>query len=420
PQENYIGLFGYIDSATIKDLKVENVDIEGRNYVGALVGYANNRFYVTNCIAQGVGIVKGSSYVGGLAGTFNNGVVDNCSSKVNVEGASSIVGGLAGSINALEISRCYAEGNVKSIRERVGGLIGYASIRGSNERVRECYALGNAEGSKEVGGLIGIIYGHSMAEMVVEDCFALGDVTANDNFHSYAGGLVGNVIGRKINVQLKNSYCVGKIQSNVKTTTGGLIGDGINNQVIINCCYDGVASGHVPKNQEDISRLTTGMKTQANFTDWDFIGIWNIDEGNSYPYLTNLPKPAKVSQGLPENEVSGGKGTAEEPYIISTKEQLNNLRFQLNGHYKLGNDIDLGNVEWEPIGIQTMAFTGVLDGAGYKISNLKIYKPQENYIGLFGYIDSATIKDLKVENVDIEGRNYVGALVGYANNRFYV
>ncbi|MCG8540949.1 MAG: peptidase M26, partial [Clostridia bacterium] len=115
-----------------------------------------------------------------------------------------------------------------------------------------------------------------------------------------------------------------------------------------------------------------------------------------------------------------GTGIVNDPYIVTTGEELNEIKNNLSAHYRLGNDIDLGNVEWEPIGIQTMAFTGVLDGAGYKISNLKIYQPQENYIGLFGYIDSATIKDLKVENVDIEGRNYVGALVGYANNRFYV
>ena len=37
----------------------------------------------------------------------------------------------------------------------------------------------------------------------------------------------------------------------------------------------------------------------------------------------------------------GGTGTVDDPYLISTPEQLNMVRGNLSGYYKLVNDIDL-------------------------------------------------------------------------------
>ena len=35
----------------------------------------------------------------------------------------------------------------------------------------------------------------------------------------------------------------------------------------------------------------------------------------------------------------GGEGTQESPYLIGTKEQLNNIRKEVGAHYKLVSDI---------------------------------------------------------------------------------
>lgn len=53
----------------------------------------------------------------------------------------------------------------------------------------------------------------------------------------------------------------------------------------------------------------------------------------------------------------GGKGTAKEPYLISSKKDLLELADELsrqdnsyrNCHYKLTKDINLGSTEWTPI-----------------------------------------------------------------------
>ena len=66
-----------------------------------------------------------------------------------------------------------------------------------------------------------------------------------------------------------------------------------------------------------------------------------------------------------------GKGTNDDPYLISSKEDLikmsslvNNGDSYLNAHYKLTTNIDMAEIDFAPIG-STSGFSGVLDGNGY-------------------------------------------------------
>lgn len=62
---------------------------------------------------------------------------------------------------------------------------------------------------------------------------------------------------------------------------------------------------------------------------------------------------------------------------IGTIEELTRLTNE-SGHFKLVNDIDISNIEWEPI----EGFTGVLEGNNKTISGLTINNNDEN-LGLF-------------------------------------
>ncbi|SNT25916.1 The GLUG motif-containing protein, partial [Anaerovirgula multivorans] len=204
-----------------------------------------------------------------------------------------------------------------------------------------------------------------------------------------------------------------KIDS-VGIRNGGLIGTISSRTTLTNSYYDGVKTQIVPSKTADVSRLTTAMKTLDNYEGWDFEEIWTIQEGESYPYLRKLSKPSAVEEGLPEEEVAGGKGTAEDPYIIMTKDQLNNMRYEIKAYYRLGNDIDLDEEEWEPVGNSSMPFSGTLDGNGYSISNLHINKGTVDYVGLMAYTNNADFRNIKIDDISVSGKNYVGALVGYA------
>lgn len=79
---------------------------------------------------------------------------------------------------------------------------------------------------------------------------------------------------------------------------------------------------------------------------------------------------------------SGGTGTVGDPYLIATPQDLHEVRFNLDKHFKLNNNIDLNpeiieNEEWynetegwEPIGNELEPFTGSLDFNNKKILNM--------------------------------------------------
>lgn len=84
---------------------------------------------------------------------------------------------------------------------------------------------------------------------------------------------------------------------------------------------------------------------------------------------------------------------------------------------KLTADIDLNNVEWTPVG-QTGAtqFLGTFDGDNHTISNLKINNADESEhcaSGLFGWLNSAIVKNVKIAGANVAGHHNVGTIAGY-------
>lgn len=120
---------------------------------------------------------------------------------------------------------------------------------------------------------------------------------------------------------------------------------------------------------------------------------------------------------------AGGDGTKENPYQVSTPEQLNAVRNDLDAHYIQMNDIDMsGWGNWESIGNAISIwggaiggsdykapvytdnyFTGVYDGNNYNISNITLENNKvsvtEDCFGLFAGLKNATIKNLKLNNI---------------------
>lgn len=137
-----------------------------------------------------------------------------------------------------------------------------------------------------------------------------------------------------------------------------------------------------------------------------------------------------------------GTGTPGDPYQVATAQQLCEVRVNPAAHYVLTADIDLdtsayaGN--WDPIGSEQAQFTGQFDGAGHRVSNLRINTavqpvgaglvgsggPPPIFMGLFGVVSGtdsqrAVVKDLELAGVDVSvtGRPeelYLGSLVGLA------
>jgi len=130
---------------------------------------------------------------------------------------------------------------------------------------------------------------------------------------------------------------------------------------------------------------------------------------------------------------AGGTGTAEDPWQISTAEQLYRIHDDLTAHYILIADIDLSAYEnWTPIGaFQSLsdapedaevphpdyAFTGTFNGDGHTISNLTVSSEAPMGAGLFGCAagtenGAAYIRNFTLKNVNVSGFYLVGGAVG--------
>ena len=132
-----------------------------------------------------------------------------------------------------------------------------------------------------------------------------------------------------------------------------------------------------------------------------------------------------------------GEGTEASPYEISSKEDLYWFANEVNGGNtgicaKLMNNITINNKvldtdgnliddgsgleEWTPIGNNSAAYAGTFDGDGHTISGLYVVSTGD-YAGLFGNVNSGTIKNVGVKDSYISGSGrYVGGVCGYNMN----
>ena len=78
-------------------------------------------------------------------------------------------------------------------------------------------------------------------------------------------------------------------------------------------------------------------------------------------------------------------------------------------------EVSAGNNNFTPLFSDENPFSGTLDGAGHKITNLAVYNTETFYSGLFSVIGSTgSVKHLTLENASASGTNYVGIIAGWS------
>ena len=146
---------------------------------------------------------------------------------------------------------------------------------------------------------------------------------------------------------------------------------------------------------------------------------WSDGKEEAERHDTNITEDKEVTAEF-EFCFESGKGTTEDPYVISEYKHLIDMRLYPTASYKLKNDLDLSREKHEPIFDNDKKFTGKFDGDGKSIKNLTINSDSE-YPSLFGYIgEGAEVGNFKLEKVNIivngQGAEYevfaLGALAG--------
>lgn len=128
-----------------------------------------------------------------------------------------------------------------------------------------------------------------------------------------------------------------------------------------------------------------------------------------------------------------GSGTQTDPYIITNVSELQDMKYLLDAHYKLGNDINASETAtwndgkgFEPIGGTALyggqPFIGSLRGADHTVSGLEINRSNKPGVGLFGGIGESEptndggVENLSLVNINVSGgSDNVGGLVGVAD-----
>jgi hypothetical protein len=376
---DYIGLFGKL-TGVIKDLGLvdPNINAGTVSFVGSLTG--NNSGKVINCYTQG-GSVSGGSQVGGLVG-LNGGTVHLSFADCNVSGTADYVGGLAG-YNGGTIFSCFSSGDVAADGNCVGGLTGF-----NDWVVSESYAAGGIAGRDNVGGLVGFNQRtfFSTPSGTVAHCYAVGVVSGTNN--------VGGLIGTNDSGPVYGSFW--------DTQTSGL----------------DYSAGGTPKTTDQLHDPNTFLDAG-----WDFVAEfengpndeWARPLGGGYPVLWwQLPELP------PLHAFSGGSGTQEDPFLISTPDDVSRIGHNprlMDAHFRMTNDVNMADTTHFIIGNNFYPFAGTFDGAGHVISNFYRYSyTGEMTKGLFGIVDGvgAEIKNLGLTDSYISGGGYqtVGLLVG--------
>jgi len=238
------------------------------DFAGILDG--NNKkitgFYINRPSTNYVGLF--GNFAEG-AEVFNVGLED-----VSVVGKS-YTGGLVGNNYRGKISDSYVTGSVVG-DSYVGGLVGYNRGHSSDtfSRILNSYSTASVTGVYDVGGLVGY---DSVAK--ITNSYATGAVAAS---YGVAGGLIGEMYW----TTLTNSYTTGSVSGGIDL--GGLTGknDGgtITNSYFTDAANDNGLGGSLESGGAS-ALYSSSHAVYTGSPAWDFVNVWNINEGVDYPYF---------------------------------------------------------------------------------------------------------------------------------------
>lgn len=140
---------------------------------------------------------------------------------------------------------------------------------------------------------------------------------------------------------------------------------------------------------------------------------------NQTHYFSAMGKSLNTTSEHNYRVTSGDTQISNSTQLNSFRQAVNNGDDYSGSTVTLTRDVDLNNNEWAPIGNKDRSFNGIFDGASHCISNFKI--TNQEYSGLFGKTNGATISNLKISNLQITNEStkigtYAGGIVGYGES----
>ena len=424
------GLFGFTNSATIKDFSISGFLTSTAGTGSGVVGYPSSSVIYNVHSALEIDVPEaGVHHVGGVVGSARGGnTISGCTFRGSMQVAAGSTDNFAGIVAYLggdSVSFCANYGTITfdDINCSVGGVAGYCNNTAS--WVQNCLNMGKVvysetEGEPNYGSaIVGRLRNHDDNKMT-GNCWLEGTGTT--------GGMNDNKVpnlpsatcftpdklatGEVCYLLNGNQSTIGWYQT-IGADEAPVLFDATHGQVYMNGrlhCNGDVYDGSTFSNEN------TGItQDDHNIVDGfcDYCGLFDPD------YMT------------PNADGFYEIGTAKQ---LAWFEQKVN-KGELDANAILTADIDFADlmpegadpaeteVAWTPIGdwgntrgVSNAGYKGHFDGQGHSIKNLNATSKQ-NYFGLFGVIST----DCLIENFDIYGTyhtafQYAGGVAAYARD----
>lgn len=394
------GLFGYVYYATIKDLKFTNSYIEssvssGHQYANtgsiAACGYVKMSDVYSDAV-----IVSNGNYVGGLFGRPYHNI-------------------------ASTFTNCWFDGTLKLKGEtgiKGGGIVG--AVEGAPCELTNCLSSGSLSSEKSTNkAYLGGLIGYYTKAVTLTNCLSTADISTNA-VDIYSGSVIGHYSGGSLTYT--NVYAMFE-----------------------SCVINGATNiGQIPVASTTVltEAALTGVLSMAN-TELDFYdangnttGVW-MAVNNGTPVLKKFAGDVETVDTTKYSvDWYSADATEYTLYDLADMRGFKELAKASNfsgKKVKLGADITLNNgtaanwgvtppaEEWEPIGRNGEhedypRFAGTFDGQGHTLSGFYV-DSDTAYVGLFGNIEGATIKNFKLVNSHFESElatNAYGCVGGIA------
>ena len=457
---------------------------KGNNFAGGLVSYMYKGAVINSYTDVSVSCITtdGIAEAGGIAALNNRGLVANCYTLGNSygsadrakEGMACVAGIVA--VEAGTQVNCAAYGNITTgeYSYYAGMLSGWVTGIG---KVYQCYY--NSDAIMKIG---------EQTPNPIVDIGTMIEPGVNDEGESYRGSMV--AMNEAMSSQeMKSGMLAEKLNANAWTFAANVTAWNLKNTALKAFAYT-KGSNHVTLSNESLTvtyvqpEIEKEIEPEVIWTDGTYYGRDShktlvvkiqISSGkladitcisgavdNEETLKAQIIEQQKVTgtsayeeavskalekmlagdttdyANLDTAAFDGGDGSVNNPYLISTQEQLAYLADSLNEnttyqglYFALTKDISLSG-EWKPIGTAKYPFKGNFNGNGHTISGVTIGNSNApasyELCGLFGYCNGlasngeqvgVTIQNIKLENVSIfnqnTGRSYAGALVGAAD-----
>ena len=348
----YQGVFGYIENAEVKDLYVNDIEITAHDRVGCLVGECDGST-VTGCWVSTATLNATEAYL-------------NCP----------YFGGIAGRNTNTSMSNNFVLGvNIPQVYH-FGAIVG--DVGSNQELASNYYHNCTLDGTTPPSGI-----GSNG-----------GDVTTNDGARQVFTVSVPEGVTVTATATVTHNEANYYKEGVTVTLSGGLDGSnpnpGCQNAYVV---YGQTLTG---------SNLAPGHE-------------FDMQNANAVVTIGSMSADWAVAN----------EGTQADPYKIYYTDQLDQLAARVNNgtstysnkYFKLMDDLTYSYTgaanenNYTAIGNGSNPFSGHFDGNQKTIEGIRIYSTG-GYLGVFGYINNAEVKDLYVNDIEITGHDRVGCIVG--------